>query len=205
MTEQINCPFCGNLIDRNAIKCENCDALFKEPDLPNIKFKELAPFLVIDVLTIGFFSTIWFFINGRAINNLLENNKKDIIKLNWLVSLLAVNGGFYLFFFFQHAVFLIIFSILQCIIYVALTYRVLRIIQKYTSKMYGVDIAFNPCYLVFFNVIYLVHFIETYQNRVFHTHEYFDWKSPQAIFLIILFIIIIFFLRFYNEVFLLIR
>ena len=28
MTEQINCPFCGNLIDRNAIKCKNCDALF---------------------------------------------------------------------------------------------------------------------------------------------------------------------------------
>ena len=26
MTEQINCPFCGNLIDRDAIKCENCDA-----------------------------------------------------------------------------------------------------------------------------------------------------------------------------------
>ena len=205
MTEQINCPFCGNLIDRNAIKCENCDALFKEPELPNIKFKELAPFLVIDVLTIGFFSTIWFFINGKAINNLVEDNKKDMIKLNWLVALLAVNGGFYLFFFFQHAVFLILFSILQCIIYVALTYRVLRIIQKYTSKMYGVDITFNSCYLIFFNVIYLVHVIETYQNRVFHTHEYFDWKSPQAIFLIILFILIIFFLRFYNEMFLLFR
>lgn len=206
MTEQINCPFCGNLIDRNAIKCENCDALFKEPELPNIKFKELAPFLVIDILTIGFFSTIWFFINGKAINNLVENdNKKDMIKLNWLFLLLAVNGGFYLFFFFKHAAFLILFSILQCIIYVALTYRVLRIIQKYTSQLYNVDIAFNPCYLVFFNIIYLIHFIETYQNRVFHTHEYFDWKSPQAIFLIILLVLIIFFLRFYNEMFLLLN
>ena len=80
MTEQINCPFCGNLIDRNAIKCKNCDALFKEPELPNIKFKELAPFLVIDILTIGFFSTIWFFINGKAINNLVENNNKKWYK-----------------------------------------------------------------------------------------------------------------------------
>ncbi len=206
MTEQINCPFCGNLIDRNAIKCKNCDALFKEPELPNIKFKELAPFLVIDILTIGFFSTIWFFINGKAINSLVENNnKKDMIKLNWLFLLLTVNGGFYLFFFFKHAAFLILFSILQCIIYVALTYRVLRIIQKYTSLLYNVDIAFNPCYLVFFNTIYLIHFIETYQNRVFHTHEYFDWKSPQAIFLIILLVLIIFFLRFYNEMFLLLN
>ena len=98
MTEQINCPFCGNLIDRDAIKCDNCDALFKEPELPNIKFKELAPFLVIDILTIGFFSTIWFFINTKAINRLTENTK-DGIKLNWLVLLLAINGVFYLFFF----------------------------------------------------------------------------------------------------------
>ena len=206
MTEQINCPLSGTFIERNAIKCKNCDALFKEPELPNIKFKELAPFLVIDILTIGFFSTIWFFINGKAINSLVENdNKKDMIKLNWLFLLLTVNGGFYLFFFFKHAAFLILFSILQCIIYVALTYRVLRIIQKYTSLLYNVDIAFNPCYLVFFNIIYLIHFIETYQNRVFHTHEYFDWKSPQAIFLIILLVLIIFFLRFYNEMFLLLN
>ena len=58
MTEQINCPFCGNLIDRNAIKCKNCDALFKEPELPNIKFKELAPFLVIDILLYNIFLNI---------------------------------------------------------------------------------------------------------------------------------------------------
>ena len=42
MSEEINCPFCGNLIEVNAIKCPNCNALFKEPELPNIKFKELG-------------------------------------------------------------------------------------------------------------------------------------------------------------------
>ena len=31
MSEEINCPFCGNLIEVNAIKCPNCNALFKEP------------------------------------------------------------------------------------------------------------------------------------------------------------------------------
>ena len=41
MSEEINCPFCGNLIEVNAIKCPNCNALFKEPELPNIKFKKL--------------------------------------------------------------------------------------------------------------------------------------------------------------------
>ena len=59
MSEKINCPFCGNLIDVNAIKCPNCNALFKEPELPNIKFKELGPFIAIDLLTFGFFSTIF--------------------------------------------------------------------------------------------------------------------------------------------------
>ena len=44
MSEEINCPFCGNLIEVNAIKCPNCNALFKEPELPNIKFKELPAY-----------------------------------------------------------------------------------------------------------------------------------------------------------------
>ena len=130
MSEEINCPFCGNLIEVNAIKCPNCNALFKEPELPNIKFKELGPFIAIDLLTFGFFSTIWFFINGNAINHLTEG-KKDGIKLNWLVLLLAINGGFYLFFFYKHAAYLMLLSVLQCLIYIALSYRVLRIIQKY--------------------------------------------------------------------------
>ena len=93
MTEQINCPFCGNLIASDALKCEKCDALFKEPELPNLKFKELAPFLAIDVLTLGFFSTIWFFINAKAIND-LTSKPKDGIKLNWLVMLLALKDDY---------------------------------------------------------------------------------------------------------------
>lgn len=200
MTEQINCPFCGNLIDVNAIKCEYCNALFKEPELPKIKFKELGPFVAIDLLTFGFFSTIWFYLNTRAINRLTEG-KKDCIKLNWLVLLLAINGGFYLFLLYKQAELLVLSTLLQCFIYIALTYRVLRIIQKYTSRLYNVELEFNPYYMVIFNVLYLVHFIETYQNRVYHTHEYFDWKSPYAIMLIVLLLIILFIFRFGYEIY----
>ena len=200
MCEKINCPFCGNLIDVNVIKCDNCGALFQEPNLPDIKFQEMGPFIAIDILTLGFFSTIWFFINGKAINKLVDG-KKDCLKLNWLFLLLAVNGGFYLFVFYTNPTLLIIFSILQCLIYIALTYRVLRIIQKFTKRIYNSEISFNPYYMVIFNIFYLIHFIETYQKRVSNTHAYFDWKSPQAIFLIILLVIIICVLRFYNDVF----
>ena len=204
MTEQINCPFCGNLINTDAIRCDNCNALFKEPELPGIKFKELGPFLAIDLLTFGFFSTIWFFINGKNINKFTEA-KKDCLKLNWLVGLLAINAGFYLFFFYKFSALLVLFSILQCVIYVALTYRVLRIIQKYTKVQYNSDIVFNPFYMVIFNVFYLIHYIETYQNRVSNTHVFFDWKSPQGIFLLILLIIIVCVFRFYNEIFMMIQ
>ena len=198
MSESVNCPFCGNIIPKDALKCEECGALFKEPELPGIKFKELGPFIAIDVLTFGFFSTIWFFINANAINNLVSK-PKDCLKLNWLVTLLAVNGGFYLFFFYKNPVWLLVFSIVQIALYIALTYRVLRIIQKYTYRIYSVDVDTNPAYIILFNILYLVHFVDTYTARVQNRHEYFDWKSPQAIMLILLLLIILFILRFYYE------
>ena len=100
MAEEINCPFCGNIIASDALRCKDCGALFKEPELPDIKFTELGPFLAIDILTLGFFSTIWFFINGKAVNRLIQG-AKDKLKLQWLFLLLAVNGGFYILFFYQ--------------------------------------------------------------------------------------------------------
>ncbi len=202
MSDDIACPFCGNIINKNAFRCEQCGALFREPFLPGLKFTELVPFMAIDLLTLGFFSTIWFFINGKAVNKLVFG-VKDGLKLKWLVALLAVNGGFYLFYFYQHAAFLILFTVLQCLIYIALTYRVLRIIQKYTQNTYEVSVNINPYYIILFNVFYLVHFIDTYSKRVQGIHAHFAWKSPQGIILIILLLIIIFLIRFYNEMYLL--
>lgn len=199
MSESVNCPFCGNVIPKDALKCEECGALFREPELSGLKFKELGPFIAIDILTLGFFSTIWFFINARAINNLVSN-PKDCLKLNWLVTLLAVNGGFYLLCFYKHPLLLLILTTLQILLYVALTYRVLRIIQKYTFRTYGVEIEYNPFYTFFFNVFYLVHFVDTYNARVQGRHVFFDWKSPQAIMLLILLLITLFIMRFYYEV-----
>ena len=200
MSESINCPFCNNLIDSNTAKCPFCNAVFKEPELKEIKFKEFGPFLTLEIITLGLFSTLWFFINGKAINRLAEN-KKDCIKLNWLVGLLALNFGVLIVYMYHNPAFVFISTIIQCLIYIALTYRVLRIIQKYTQNTYDVALSFNPFYMVIFNVFYLVHFIDTYNDRVRQVHEYFDWKSPQGILLIILLLIIIFMLRFYYEVY----
>lgn len=204
MLEKINCPFCDEKIDNDSLKCPNCNALFKEPVLKGISFNELVPFSIIDVLAFGFFSTIWFFINFKAINK-LTSSSKDGLKMHWLIFLLGINAVFYMLCYFQKPTFLIIFSVIQCFIYIALTYRVLRIIQKYTSTVYNVELSFNRYYLFFFNIFYLIHFIETYTDRVFHTHEYFDVKSPQTIFLLIILLILLFFVRFYNEMLFLIK
>ena len=204
MSEKIACPFCGNIVAEDAFRCSKCGALFSEPNLPGLKFTELVPFMAIDVLTLGFFSTIWFFLNGKAINKLVSVSK-DCLKLNWLFILLAINGGFYLFYLYKNAGLLILFAALQCIIYIALTYRVLRIIQKYTQNVYEVCPEINQYYIILFNIFYLIHFLDTYNKRVQGVHAHFVWKSPQGIMLIILLLIIIFILRFYNEMYLLIH
>lgn len=204
MQENIICPFCNNSLTGEEIKCPSCGALFKEPELKEIKFKEVVPFGIIDILTLGFFSTIWFFINFKSINNLIGSNK-ECLKFSWLMFLLASNGIFYLMCLFNKPSMLVIFSVIQCLIYIALTYRVLRIIQKYTLSTYETTLEYNPYYLFLFNIIYLVHFIETYTDRVFHTHEFFNIRTVQSIMLFIIFLILIFIERFYNEVLLLIN
>ena len=191
MSEQVNCPFCGNMVDKNALRCPSCDALFDEPKLPDIKFQEFRVFIALEILTFGLFGTLWFFINGRKINKLTDNTS-DSIKLNWLVGLLLLNVSMYIFYLTQitrHLV-LSLFVVAQYAIFIALTYRVLRIIQKYTKKIYNVTLEINPYYIVIFNVLYLIHFVDTYTNRVMQVHEHFNPKSPQMILLIILLLII---------------
>ena len=42
MSEKVNCPFCGNIVEANAYKCQTCGSLFEDPNLPDIKFKEFG-------------------------------------------------------------------------------------------------------------------------------------------------------------------
>ena len=189
--KRVNCPFCNYDIEPDCKKCPNCGSLFSEPELPNIKFNEFRMFLALDILTFGFFGTLWFFINGSAINKLADG-AKDRLKLNWLVLLLILNLGAYLFYLNDSltGIPVSILVFLQIIIYMALTYRVIRIIEKYTEKTYGVRLEHNPYYIVIFNVLYLIHYIDTYAERVQQIHEYFDIKSPQMILLIFLLLVI---------------
>ena len=190
--EKTKCPFCDNIVNIDDYWCSNCGALFKEPELPSIKFKEFRTFLAIDILTFGFFASVWFFINYHAIN-CLAIKEKDTLKLKWLLVLLTISLFIYIFYFNTFLSFL--FMVGQYAILTGLTYRILKMIQRYTEVKYSVTIEYNPYYIIFFSVLYLIHFIDTYSDRVKEIHEHFDFKSPQGIALIITLIIIAMFIN----------
>lgn len=191
MSEKINCPFCGNIIDSDAYKCPSCDSLFTEPELPNIRVKEFAKFVALLVLTFGLFGIFWILMNIKSINALVTS-KKDGIKFNTLIVVSILDVIAYIFCLASiHTINLVPFlTITQCLIFMALTYRTLRIIQKYTLSRYGVELEYNIFYIIIFNILYLSHFIDTYSNRVMQIHEHFNPKSPQMILLIIILLII---------------
>ena len=58
MSEKVNCPFCGNIVEADLYRCPKCESLFKEPELPYIKFKEFRIFIALSVLTGGLFYTV---------------------------------------------------------------------------------------------------------------------------------------------------
>ncbi len=184
MSEKINCPFCDSIIDSDTYKCPSCGSLFTEPELPNVKFQDFGVFLALAFLTGGLFSIFWFIINAKPLTK-LTTNKTDSVKLNiWLILLIV------LFILLYMGVSRYLVPTMILIILINLTYRTLRIIQKYTKETYDVIPEINPYYIVIFNVLYLIHFIDTYKNRVLEVHEHFDLKSPYMIALILILIFI---------------
>ena len=195
MGKEVNFPFCGNIVDSESYRCPACGSLFEEPELPNIKFKEFGKFVALLALTFGLFGIFWVLINTNAINRLVTK-PNDSIKFNSLIIISVLDIAAYVFCVtnYQNINIVPILTIIQCFIFMALTHRVIRIIQKYTENRYGVLIEYNPYYIVFFNILYLIHFVDTYSNRVLQIHEHFNPKSPQIIFLIIILLILQFML-----------
>ena len=188
MNENIKCPYCEALVENDIEICPNCKAWFVEPYLSCFKFTNIRIFIILSILTIGFFNIFWFFINKNAIESLIikKSDKKKFNKL-FIGLLIAVGLYFMLILAPLAAILIFIFN-------VALTYRTLRIIQKYTQNKYDRELDINPYYVLFFNVLYIVHFIDTYTDRVINTHDYFDFKTPYGFGLIVLLILLAMFL-----------
>ena len=135
MSEKVNCPFCGNIVDADSYKCSSCGSLFEDPVLPDIKFQEFASFVALLVLTFGLFGIFWLLVNFSPINKLVVD-KKDTIKFNSLIGISILDVCLYMLCLanYQTTNLVPYLTVIQCVIFMALTYRVLRIIQKYTKK-----------------------------------------------------------------------
>ena len=186
MCDIVKCPFCDCEIENDVEKCPNCNALFTEPHINNIKIKSFSVFVCLQILTFGLFSTIWFFINRKAINN-YSHNQRDVIKYNVLLSLLLIT---ILAIMLGQTVLAGLLSIIAFVLNIALTYRTLKIIQKYTTSQYNAKIEFNPYYVFFFQVLYLIHFIDTYPDRVINNYEPYNFGSIKGVLILILLVII---------------
>lgn len=170
MNNPVNCPYCETLIEKDIEICPKCKSWFREPQLEGFKFTDLGCFIALSILTLGFLNIFWFFINKKPIRSLILSTK-DQKKFN---TLLALYGITIILYFLPTSYFIIpVIFILN----IALTYRVLRLIQKHTKNKYNVELDINMYYIIFFNILYLVHFIDTYTNRVINLHNYHNFRT----------------------------
>ena len=161
MSEKVKCPYCGNEIYNDVEQCEYCKEFFKEPEIKGIKLISLGQFIVLSCLTFGLYSFIWLGLNYKPIINI--SNSRDRKKLQRLIligiSVCLLSGLFCNY---------VITIILAKILLLSISYRVLRIIEKYSLIKYDSAIVHNEIGWFFFDLLYVVYFLGTYSERV-HT------------------------------------
>ena len=161
MSEKVKCPYCGNEIYNDVEQCEYCKEFFKEPEIKGIKLISLGQFIVLSCLTFGLYSFIWLGLNYKPIINI--SNSRDRKKLQRLIligiSVCLLSGLFCNY---------VITIILAKILLLSISYRVLRIIEKYSLIKYDSAIVHNEIGWFFFDLLYVVYFLGTYPERV-HT------------------------------------
>ncbi len=193
--QQIPCPYCKTMIDKNAEQCPNCHEYFKEISIP-LKIDSLGKFIVYNIMTLAFYQFAWLVFNLKNIDKMIIK-EKDKKKLNAPIIALALLGlicilntltyGIYdvvelpqtfviLHFLFGTYV-VPIFVIAGTILTYIITYRILRIIERYTKNKFGIEIThsemgwlFCPvlCTLLLSPMFYMAYFIYTYKERVYN-------------------------------------
>ncbi len=187
----VSCPYCGCKITNDVERCPQCHEYFTERSLP-IKVDSLGWFLVLNIITLGLYQTIWILKNLSKIND-MALSKKDKLKLDIPVCILILSVLYLTVQFVSYIVYLFGFvSKLQVLVFLffwllsspvfllsvlllfVISYRILRIIEKYTYHKYGIKIyhsewGFYASSLVLVTpLFYLIYFIYTYKVRVYN-------------------------------------
>lgn len=155
--ENVKCPYCGGEIQNTVEQCPFCGEFFTEPRIDNIKLPSIGQYVTLNILSIGLYSLFWIILNYKTFKNI--SNVKDTVKLKFFFGLALVSAVT----FFVNP---LIFNIITKIIYLFLSYRILRIIEKFSVKKYNAPISHSEAGWFFFDILYVVYFLDTYKQRV---------------------------------------
>lgn len=186
---QIPCPYCNATINSDAEQCPNCGEYFKEISIP-LNISSLGKFIVLNCITLGLYQYMWLIYNLKNINEMIIK-EKDIFKLNIPVGLLAIVGfiscinimSYKLYMTTSMKNLLIAANImsplwvLSIILTYIISYRIIRIIERYTKSQYNKEISHSDTWLFFSTLLfmpllspmfYLIYFIYTFKERVYN-------------------------------------
>ncbi|MEE3349559.1 MAG: hypothetical protein VZR09_05920 [Candidatus Gastranaerophilaceae bacterium] len=184
---QVNCPYCGTVIDNSVEFCPNCKEWFTVPALKMFKYVSVTLYIIMTALCEAFglrfvYSLIWGALNFRGF--LKISNEKDIQKFKILFCLFTIS--ICLTFAFKF------FIISDIILEILLSYRMLRIIEKYTLKKYNSPVTHHEVGMILFRTLYVIYYMDTYEQRVKDPDMRYCWNAEKWIkYFIILFIILI--------------
>ena len=159
--KKVACPYCGNMINNDADICPGCGELFSEPNLSGFKFVSVPMFLVFETLLCSFglyffYSLYWVCSNYKNIKELAS--EKDLKKFQKLLLIFLILVFF--------SLFRKLSLIPALIAEMFLSYRMLRIIEKYTLHKYNSPITHHEAGMLLFRTLYVVYFLDTYNIRV---------------------------------------
>ena len=158
METKVNCPYCGKEINNDVEQCEFCKEFFKEPCVVGIKETSVVKFFVFEVLTFGLYSLIWTTFNNACIKKFANTQDYRKFISFYLIYFVAILGLWF--------VNIPLFLILRKISGLFLSYRMLRIFEKYSFKKYNSKIYHNEYGWFFFDIAYVVYFLEMFSERV---------------------------------------
>jgi len=193
--EQITCPYCNAPLSEGIEQCPNCGEHFKEISIP-LKIDSLGKFVVFNVITLGLYQYIWLLFNLKNINKMIVK-EKDKKKLNFPIIILAIISlicvtdvlAFKIFGMIELPQNLAIihfllgkiigptFFVLGLLLTYIITYRTVRIIERYTKNKYNKEISHSDTWMFFSTLLfmpllspmfYLIYFIYTFKERVYN-------------------------------------
>ncbi len=155
------CPYCGQQINNNDEKCPNCGEFFVEPNLSEFRLISIPLFLVFESILSSFgfpffYSLIWILFNHNNICKIAI--EKDLKKFKILFVWFCI--------FVLLTIIVKVFVLIDVILEIFITYRILRIIEKFTLKKYNSPVTHHEVGMIFFRTLYLVYYIDTYLIRV---------------------------------------